>query len=602
MKDFEALLIDLLQDKKKRIYLIAGAVLAVLLIVAILSALLGGSGRKYNRYYKEAEAAYAAGDYAVAEDRLRRAMELKSNEKDYLLMADIYCAQGATDRAIQILYLGYSHVGGNRIAGRLDELKSSKGAATPAPQQKATVTISGKVIDSAVPSLVLTGSYLKAEDLAAIASLPRLENLGVSDCGIKDISFLSGLTGLTFLQISDNTVRDLTPIAGMKSLKTLYIDNNPITDFTPLYGLSALRTLSMKGIELSSSQLDALREALPECSIYADEPEEELREITLGGRSFSSDVTELSLAGLRITDISPLSACTKLEKLDLRDNQITDISPLVELPNLKWLCIWNNKVEDINPLLSLGGIEYLDADSNNISDISVLEYMPQLKELWINKNPLKSVEPLRRLTELTRLGLAGTGLDDDGLDCLMGLSGLKELNIKDNKAISLGKFEALQKALPKCEISHDELVSTVRFGRLEFRSDAVEITAESLGVSDLNGLEAFTLLKYLYLHGNKITDLTPLSGCSALTELDLSGNGVTDLSPLTGLSGLTSLNIANNRVSDLSPLHSMTWLKSLDLRGNPLKGEDVAALRRALPNCKIEYGGTGNPASSTDLR
>ena len=141
MRDFESMLIDLLHDRKKRIYLIAGAVLAVLLIAAILAALLGGSGRKYNRYCKEAESAYLAGDYAAAEEKLRRAMELKSNEKDYLRMADIYCAEGETDRAIQILYLGYSHLGSDKIADRLEELKGQKGTVTPAPQQQSRVTI-----------------------------------------------------------------------------------------------------------------------------------------------------------------------------------------------------------------------------------------------------------------------------------------------------------------------------------------------------------------------------------------------------------------------------------------------------------------------------
>ena len=624
MRDFESMLIDLLHDRKKRIYLIAGAVLAVLLIAAILAALLGGSGRKYNRYCKEAESAYLAGDYAAAEEKLRRAMELKSNEKDYLRMADIYCAEGETDRAIQILYLGYSHLGSDKIADRLEELKGQKGAVTPAPQQQSNVTIAGKLVDSAVSSLVLTGTRLKADDLTAIASLTRMENLGISDCGISDISFLSGLSGMTFLQISDNSVRDLTPIAGMKYLKTLYIDNNPISDFTPLYGLAALRTLSMKGIELSQTQLDALKEALPDCSIYADEPEDELREVSLGGRTFRTDVTELDLGGLGIADIASLTACTKLERLDLRDNQITDISPLVELPNLKWLCLRNNKVEDINPLLSLGGVEYLDAEGNSISDISVLEYMPQLKELKLNKNPLKSMEPLRRLTDLTRLGLAGTELEDDDLDCLMELKALRDLDIKDNDSISVGKFEDLQKALPNCSIAHDELRSTALLGDQELLTDALMVTAAMKDISDLTPLQAFTKLerldlpnnsvsdlsplaglkhlKVLDLSNNKIENITPLAGCSALKELDLSGNSIADLSALADLTNLTTLKIAYNRVRDLTALYSLTGLKTLDLRGNPLNGDDIAALRTALPDCSIEYGGTGGPASGTDLR
>lgn len=650
MKEIEAIFIELLQDKKKRLYLIGGALLALLLIVLLLVSILGGSGRKYNKYYNEAEKAYVAGDYASAEEKLRRAMDLKSTEKAYLLMADIYCAQGQTDRAIQLLYLGYSHIGGTKIEKRLDELKNVQGSPSITPMPQGSVTIAGNTMDGNVTSLVLTGTRLKEEDLTAISTLSRLESLGLSDCSIRNVSFLSGLNSLTFLQISDNKVADLTPLAGLKVLKTLYIDNNPITDFSPLYGLSGLRTLSMKGIDVTLDQLDKLREALPECSVYADEPISEVREIKLGGKAFNSDVTELELCGLGITDISALSECTKLEKLDVRDNEISDLSPLVDLPNLKWLCIRNNKAEDINPLLSLGALEYLDADGNRISDISVLEYLPQLRELWLNHNPLSSVVPLRSLKGLTELGLDDTGLDDDDLDSLMGMTALLKLNIKGNKSISAGKFEELQSALPNCEIKHDELLFSLRLGEQEYRSDAERIDAASMNIDDLSGLEKFTLLRILNLNANRITDLSPLAGlskleelrlksnavndlsalsslkslkvlnlrsnavvslaplagCDALTELDLCDNRITDLTPLSFLTHLDTLDLSYNQITDLSALYSLSSLRQLDLRGNPLTEDDIAALSTALPGCTVFHDAAGGsrptPASGSDLR
>ena len=656
MNDLKALFMDLMLDRKKRLYLIGGAALALLLVAMLLITILGGSGRKYNRYYNEAEAAYLAGDYASAEDKLRRAMDLKSTEKAYLLMADIYCAQGETDRAIQVLYLGYSHLGGSKIEKRLEELKGGKGSTAPLPPTQQNVTIGGKTMDGSVTSLVLTGTRLKSDDLTALSTLARMENLGISDCGITDISFLSDLTGMTFLQISDNRVKDLTPLAGMKYLKTLYIDNNPITDLTPLYGLSSLRTLSMKGIEVSRSQLEALREALPNCSIYADEPDDSEHEITIGGRTFRTDATELNLGGLGISDISAITACTRLEKLDLRDNKIADISPLVELPNLKWLCIWNNEVEDINPLLSLANMEFLDADGNRISDISVLEYLPRLREVWLNRNPLKSIAPLCALSELRRLGLAGTDLSDGDLDLLMSLSALEELNIKDNRSISAGKLDALKEALPNCEITHDDILRSIRFGDLEFFADAKQISAVSMDIFDLTGLEEFKELEILDLDGNHISDLsplrdlpsltelrlggssvsdlsplsglktlkvlnlrdnsirtlTPLVGCTGLQELNLRGNGLSDLSPLAYLTGLTTLDVSDNQIRDLSALYSLTSLRSLDLRGNPLNDDDIRALKTALPNCTVLFGtdpaetpvptaDPPRPASGTDL-
>ncbi len=88
-KRLQEFLLDMDIDRKKLLFILGGAVLAVLLLVIVLSTVLGGSGKKYDKLYREAEAAYLSHDYAAAEEKLRSAMELKTTEKGYLLMADI---------------------------------------------------------------------------------------------------------------------------------------------------------------------------------------------------------------------------------------------------------------------------------------------------------------------------------------------------------------------------------------------------------------------------------------------------------------------------------------------------------------------------------
>ena len=656
------LLLDWNPDRKKLLFILGGVVLFILLLVIVLSTVSGGSARKYDKFYKEAEAAYLSHDYVTAEEKLRQAMDVKSTEQAYLLMADIYTAQGETDRAIQLLYLGYSRIGGDKIATRLDQLKSENGGASVTPSQQGSVTVAGVTVDGGASSLVLSGKGLSSADRNAISTLKNMESLSISDCGISDLGFLSGLDRLTLLQVSDNAVRDLKPLAALGNLKTLYIDNNPIGDLSALYGLSNLRTLSMKGIDVTEEQLDALKKALPNCKVYADKSEDEgPKEITLGGRTFSTDVTELNLGGLALKDISALSACKDLVKLDLRDNKISDISPLVDLQNLQWLCIWNNEVEDIYPLLSLRALKYLDADGNKISDISVLESMDQLEELWLNNNPVKSKEPLRGLTHLIRLVLLGTGLDDEGLDCLMGMKNLLELNIKRNKDITAKKVAELQAAIPNCVISHDELRSSILLGNQEFEPDVKVISLPSRGiddlsmltdcsaleelrlygnaVSDLTPLGALTTLKVLDLQNNKITDISPLSGCkhlrtlllsenrltsvaplaacAELTELDLDRTGILDIAPLAALSRLQTLHLEGNRISDLSALYGLSQLETLYVRGNGLTADDIMALQTQLPKCTVIHDVTlteedlshtpgltppTRPSSGSDLR
>ena len=656
-KRLQEFLLNMDIDRKRLLFIIGGTVLTVLLVAIVLTTVLGGSGKKYDKLYREAEAAYLSHNYVAAEEALRSAIELKPTEKAYLLLADVYTAQGETDRAVEILYLAYSRIGGDQISAKLEELKNAQSGGVPSSGSEGAVTVADLTVDAGATSLVLSGNGLSSADRAAIGTLKNMESLSVSDCGISDLSFLSGLDRLTLLQVSDNAVRDLSPLSGLKKLKTLYIDNNPVASLEPLYGLTNLRTLSMKGIDVSEDQLAALKKALPDCHIYSDTPDAGEKEITLGGRSFSADVTELNLGGLNIKDISALRACTKLEKLDLRDNKITDISPLVELQNLKWLCVWNNGIEDIYPLLSLKKLEYLDADSNRIRDISVLEYLPELDELWLNNNPLESFEPLRALTGLTRLGLAGTGLDDDGLDCLMQMKELKELNIKNNEELTAAKYEELAKALPDCVISHDELRTGIRIGDLEFEADVEQISVMSVKLNDISALKdcknlrslilsdneiadisplkSLTTLEELDLSNNKITDLSPLAGCTKLQKLELDGNSVRDLSPLaacaelkellltgndisdisalSSLTKLTTLQLDDNHISDLSALYGLSQLEILSVRGNGLTADDILALQTALPRCVVLHDVTLTqedltktpglrPSSSSDLR
>ena len=239
----------------------------------------------------------------------------------------------------------------------------------------------------------------------------------------------------------------------------------------------------------------------------------------------------------------------------------------------------------------------------------------------------------------------------------MDMKLLLKLNIKGNDTISQTKFDELQEALPHCQIKHDELLFSLRFGERDYRSDAERIDANNLGVSDLTGLEKFGALRIANFNGNSISDLSPLqelkkleelrlndnavsdvsplsgmrtlrklelknnavrtlaplAGCSALTELYLNGNGITDISALSFLTNLTTLDLTDNAVSDLSALYGLSSLQVLGLRGNSINADDIAALKTMLPNCTILYdvaesgGETGNtpspvPSSDSDLR
>ena len=63
-------------------------------------------------------------------------------------------------------------------------------------------------------------------------------------------------------------IRDLTPLSEMTSLSSLYISENLVSDLTPLYNLAGLRYVSLYNNSCSEAEVEALKEALPDCHIY----------------------------------------------------------------------------------------------------------------------------------------------------------------------------------------------------------------------------------------------------------------------------------------------------------------------------------------------
>lgn len=559
--------------KKKNLYIIGSSAAAVIVIALILFlALSSCGGGKYDKYYSQAEEAYLDKDYSTALDKLEKAVAAEPKAEAYLLMAEIYSEQGNIDMAIQVLYLGYSKTGDAAVASRLENLKKLKNGDIFPPSTD-SIDIAGNTVPLDSDSLVLMDMGLTDSDISSIGMVSGLESLSLSDNKLTSISALSSLSQLTFLQISENSISDLSPIRSLTKLKTLYIDGNPITDFTPLYALTSLRTLSMKSIEITESQLTELQEALPNCSIYSDKAIEEVVEITLGTQTFMSDVTELSLSGQYLLDLSPLSKCTKLTSLDLHGSRVEDISALIDLQALTHLDISDNKIKDLSPLMSLEGLVYLNAENNNISDVAVLGYLPALEELYLSGNELSSgLSSLGKLENLQKLTLRSTGLTDEDLGTLSGLKNLTELNIEDNSELTANEADKLKAALPNCTIKASDLLYTVTFGEETYKSDAESVTALSAGVSDLNGLEKFTALKSLLLTNNSVSSIEPIKDIMTLEELDLYANNVSDLSPLKNHSSLRILDLSRNQIGDISALSTCTGLEELHLSYNSISG------------------------------
>lgn len=547
--------------RKKKLIIICAAVVAALalLLVLILALKRGGETQEYRTAYEKAQTYYYDGEYDKALEKLREAMAINKTDECLLLMSQCYEAKYDYVNAIAILESSNSD--SESIKKRIELLKKAK----EEYDSGKVVLICGEQYDVETTVLDLSGKGVRSGRLADVGKLTQLTSLKLSDNKLTTLDFLEPLEKLVSLDLSNNEITDISALAGLKSLRTLHLDGNDIEDFTPLYGLNKLTMLTICDIEIKESQLKQLKERLPGCVIYSDEAKEDIIDITLGGKTFKSNVTELDLSGSGVKDISLLSVCTKLTKLDLSDNSISDISALVDIPGLTELDLSNNSISDISPLVSMTKLTKLDLSNNNIKSAAALKELTKLTELQIGGNKLVSFTVVGKLTALKTLGLNDTGLKDSDLSSLYTLKDLKKLNIEDNGALTESGVSALQKKLPGCTISHSELARSIELGGKSFPADSETVEATDLGLTDISRVSGFTNVKHM----------------------DLSKNQISSVSALSSLTSLESLDLSDNKITDVSALHSLKNLKQLWLGGNNLSAEQIDALRAALPDCYI---------------
>ena len=487
--------------RKKRtvtIVCIAAAIVA-LLVVGTLIIRSTAQNKAYNDSFELAQSYYYDGKYDEALSELRQALSVKKTDECLLLMSECYEAKSDYVNAIAILES--SNSGSSVISKRLEQLRKAK----EAYDEGKTVIICGEPFDADTEILDLSGKGIKSSRLSELSRLEKLKTLNLSDNEIIGLSFLKGLNELTTLDLRSNKIKDISVLSGLTELRTLYLDNNRIEDFSPLYSLHNLGILYITGMDISETQLAELKTALPSCIIYSDDASPDVVEITLGGRTFKSDVTSLDLSGCGISDISLLSLCTSLEKLDLGDNSIKDLTPLMGLKKL----------------------EYLNLAGNKIDSVTALSDLKKLNELHLSRNPLKGISALSDLSSLKTLCLDFTGIKDASLQKLYKLDALRTLLLDGNEELTQSAVDELKKKLPGCAVSFTPVTVTLELGGKSFKNDVTELSLVGCGISDISVLSRCTSLKKLDLSDNPITDASPLYGLSSLRELYISGTSLT---------------------------------------------------------------------------
>jgi len=183
---------------------------------------------------------------------------------------------------------------------------------------------------------------------------------------------------------------------------------------------------------------------------------------------------------------------------------------------------------------------------------------------------------------------------DEGLDAIAGLTGLRELGLRqaEIKGPGLRHFPALESLdVTLCPVADLQGLAGMKGLRRLWAGDTF--------VSDLGPLAGLTAMEDLDLHGTGISDasIEHLAGLSALRRLDLQGTNISDtaVATLERLSNLETLNLYRTKISNagVARLSKLRKLQDIDIRYTRVTAAGYDALRGALPAARIQFAGGG---------
>ncbi len=171
--------------------------------------------------------------------------------------------------------------------------------------------------------------------------------------------------------------------------------------------------------------------------------------VKLLGDDFFQEVSTVQLKKTQVSDLTPLTKFTSLEKLWLNSTHVSDLTPLKKLTSLRVLDLRYTQVSNLAPLADLKNLQILRLTITQVSDLTPLAKLTSLQDLGLSHTQVSDLTPLANLTSLDKLWLDNTQVSD--LTPLAGLDRLRMLALYGTLATEEQVTE-LRQALPRCQI------------------------------------------------------------------------------------------------------------------------------------------------------
>ena len=339
--------------------------------------------------------------------------------------------------------------------------------------------------------------------------------------------------------------------------------------------LPLAETVTVSGVEYAPAEQLALQRDFPDVQFCWS--------VRLGDRAVDPDSAVLDLSGTPVTE-ETLAALTEagpllpgLETVELTDGGLSRERLCAfagEHP--EWTIRWR---------VELCGQEfYTDAEELTWEDAPMTaEEVAELEALLPAMRRLKKVNLLR------------CGIGDEEMDAL----NKRHPEVEFVWMVQLSSYgvrtDAEYFCAFNCEYEYDSVADTL-FEGLKYCHNMVAV---DLGHMHLYGDTSFFLemphLRYLIISNCAHDSIPELASLKELEFLELHKASTRDITQLKECTSLKHLNIVYKRVksdevaaADIETLTAMPWLERLYIGANMYRDEQIAALREALPNTRIE--------------
>ena len=327
-------------------------------------------------------------------------------------------------------------------------------AACPALELTAFVSVGGKAVPMDAQRAVLRADTPLEELLDKLPFLPDLYRVSFAGGAVSyetQDALAAAFPGISFRW--DVEVLGVTASSAAKELSfagSSLSERDVHTLCENLFRFPSLERIDLTGCGLAGEQIAAVRAASGAAVLY---------ELTLFGRTVSTDASELDFSGIRmgLSDVAviedALGEFPLLEKVVMCDCGISNedmaaLNDRHENVRFVWRVYFSGfslRTDDTNfiaarvrndfPIYSndLEVLKYcpdlqaLDLGHKNITHLNFLRYVPHLKYLILVENDVNDITPIGELQELTYLEMFWTKCED--ISPLQNCKALTDLNI-----------------------------------------------------------------------------------------------------------------------------------------------------------------------------